>query len=242
MKLRDILVKIRAVGTFWAAERSLDYLKMLREYELELLLKMLPPRGRLLEIGAGTGWQASILESKGYDVSAIDIPESNYAENCVREVIQYDGRHLPFEDGSFDIVFSSNVLEHIPHVREFQTEIHRVLKADGCVIHILPSSNWRIWANIAHVMRQWTFPRPHGEHAANAFSEIYYFSRRWWTTLFQETDWIVEVQTSNGLFYSGYSLLGTRLAIPARRRLGRMLGDSCEIYLLRPSARDSSKC
>ena len=41
-------------------------------------------------------------------------------------VIIYNGRDLPFDDATFDVVYSSNTLEHIAHVRDFQAEIQRV--------------------------------------------------------------------------------------------------------------------
>ena len=238
---RDTLKKIRSIGTFWAAEQTLNHLKAIREYELGLELDMLPPTGKLLEIGAGTGWQANILQDKGYDVSAIDIPESNYAQDCVRQITRYDGRQIPYEDDTFDIIFSSNVLEHIPHLREFQNEIHRVLKPDGCVLHILPSGSWRFWASITHLLRQWTIPKPHGEHAGNALAEMCYFSKRWWINLFHETGWIVAVQTKNSLFYSGYSIMDSRISIPMRKKMSRFLGSSCNIFLLRHAPVTSCK-
>lgn len=86
----------------------------------------------------------------GYSVSAIDIAESNYLEQRVWEVKNYDGRNIPFTDYSFDVVFSSSVLEHIVNLQEFQKEIKRVLKGDGIAIHIVPGTAWRFWTNIFH--------------------------------------------------------------------------------------------
>ena len=81
--LKKVLRKIRSVSTFWIAEETLQHLEAIRTYELGIVLDMLPPRGRVLEIGGGTGWQARALENRGYDVSAIDIASSNYRANRV---------------------------------------------------------------------------------------------------------------------------------------------------------------
>jgi len=109
------------------------------------------PNGKMiLEIGAGTGWQARTLAAHGYMVQALDTASSNYAASRIWPIVEYDGHHIPFPDGYFDIIFSSNVLEHIPHLYEFQTELKRVLKPDGVAIHVVPSGWWRFWTNVTH--------------------------------------------------------------------------------------------
>ena len=233
LALKKVFRKIRSVGTFWIAEQTLEHLEAIRTYELGIVLDMLPPRGRVLEIGAGTGWQARALENRGYDVSAIDLTSSNYWSNRVWPVTGYDGKNIPFEDNTFDIIFSSNALAHIPHIYEFQKEIHRVLKPDGVVLHVLPSSSWRFWTNITYPLKYWTTSGTLGEHAGNSLTEIHYFSRRWWTRLFLETGWTVVAQDSNRLFYTGASIMDSRLTISTRSKLSRVLGSSCNIFVAR---------
>jgi SAM-dependent methyltransferase len=57
------------------------------------------------------------------------------AEQRGLKVSSYDlnGR-WPFEDNKFDVVFSSQVIEHLHNGRLFAEEIHRVLKPGGTVI------------------------------------------------------------------------------------------------------------
>ncbi|MGH9197789.1 MAG: class I SAM-dependent methyltransferase, partial [Acidimicrobiia bacterium] len=128
---------------------SLEYLHVLRAAELELIAAYLKPETRILELGAGTGAQALALAQRGFDVSAVDVPQSNYSKDRVFDVTDYDGRHLPFPDRTFDIVFSSNVLEHIADLGPLHREIRRVLKPNGCCIHVLPSTAWRFWTSIS---------------------------------------------------------------------------------------------
>ncbi len=233
--LIEALMKIRSFFTFYIAKQTLSHLKTIRAYELKVVLDMLPPEGRLLEIGAGTGWQAQALEARGYDVNAIDLTSSYYRENRVWPVTDYDGKVIPFASNSFDIIFSSNVLEHIPHIYKFQKEIHRVLKPDGYVLHVLPSSSWRLWTNLVHPLKYWTIPDVHGELAGNSFTEIYYFSCKWWRRLFRETGWMIAVQDSNRLFYTGCSVMDSRLSISMRSKLSRILGSSGNIFVLKKS-------
>ncbi|MEJ2061216.1 MAG: class I SAM-dependent methyltransferase [Gammaproteobacteria bacterium] len=149
----------------------MGYLEDIRKYELREVMSQFPPEGRLLEIGAGSGWQARLLSEAGYDVEAIDVKESRYAAERFWPVRDYDGAHIPFPDGSFDVIFSSNVLEHIKDLDEFLIETKRVLKTDGLALHIMPSSSWRFWTNLSHYLLPLKFMlklagrRDQGEHA-----------------------------------------------------------------------------
>lgn len=232
---RALKAACRTLKRWLIAEQTLAHLQGIRGHELRVVVDLLPPYKNLLEIGAGTGWQARDLAQLGYQVSAIDLPASKYAEDRVFPVIDYDGHILPFDDGAFSIVYTSNLLEHVPNLAAFQQEIRRVLHPDGFVIHVLPSSSWRFWSNISHLIRYRTWPHPHGEHAANAVEEIGRFSRRAWRRIFSDNGWQVAAERSNGIFYTGSSILDARLGIKMRRRLSRLLGSSCNIFVLRTS-------
>jgi SAM-dependent methyltransferase len=132
----------------------LEFLETIRVLELEKALDFIkkekPDSSTLLEIGAGSGWQSKKLSENGFSVEAIDLESSEYADHRVWQVKDYDGRHIPYPDEYFDVVFSSNVLEHIPRITDFQKEIQRVLKPDGIALHILPSGSWRFWSNFTY--------------------------------------------------------------------------------------------
>ncbi len=102
---------------------------------------------RVLEIGSGTGWQARALAERGFDVVGVDLPPSseisNHARARVWPIIDYDGEHLPFDDASFDVVYSSNVLEHVTKLDALNAEMRRVLRPSGVAVHLLPNPQWR---------------------------------------------------------------------------------------------------
>lgn len=129
---------------------NLEFLHVIREFEYQRFVGQLPPGGRVLEIGGGTGYQAKRLAEDGFDVSSIDIPDSNYANELVFPVQPYDGEHLPFEDQSFDVIFSSNVLEHVRKLPALLSEMRRVLRPGGYCVHLMPTGAWRFWTNLAH--------------------------------------------------------------------------------------------
>ena len=60
--------------------------------------------------------------------------------NCKFQI--EDIRNLPFEDRSFDIVFTLDVLEHVQNVQKGISEIFRVLKPGGVLILSGPTESW----------------------------------------------------------------------------------------------------
>ena len=129
------------------------HLDQIRSYELYKSIAHLPKSGRLLEIGAGTGWQAKLLSDANYDVAAIDIfPHQN--KSC--PVIIYNGKDIPFPSDTFDVLFSSNTLEHIKNIDSFLKETRRVVKDDGIALHVLPTPYWRLWTSCSHYIKMMT--------------------------------------------------------------------------------------
>lgn len=132
---------------------SLEALADIRRWEIERIAGYFRPGARILEIGAGTGQQALDLANRGFDVEAIEVPDSLYAGKRLFPIKDYDGLTIPFPDRSFDVVYSSNVLEHVPDLVRIYSEIRRVLKADGYIVHVLPTHAWRFWSMISAVPR-----------------------------------------------------------------------------------------
>lgn len=219
----------------------------------------------MLELGAGTGYQAALLAALGYRVTAVELPSSAYAASRVFPVIDYDGRRLPFADGSFDVVFSSNVLEHVPDIDGMLAEVRRVLAPAGVALHVLPTPAWRAWTTLAHLpwlisramarlghagaagpvagapgaerRNPWRdlVPSRHGERG-NVLTETLFFSRRWWRGKFRAAGFTVEADRAAGLFYTGCMVLGGAWSVEDRSRWSRWLGSACRIYRTAPCA------
>ena len=143
------------------------FLNKIREHELAAAGSHFSQSpGRLLEIGAGTGSLSAVLAARGFEVSAIEIAGSIYENEQVFPVSVYNGVDLPFADASFDIIFSSHVLVHIPKLDAFQREILRVLKPGGHVVHILPTTAWRFWTCLVH------YPASYARHGLQAWKKL----------------------------------------------------------------------
>jgi ubiquinone/menaquinone biosynthesis C-methylase UbiE len=96
--------------------------------ELETVVAELPP-GRILDVGCGTAFLTRHLrgEVTGLDQSEemVDVAQ----ERCPSaRFVRGDGLALPFDDASFDLVFTSHVYGHLrPGERErFLAEARRV--------------------------------------------------------------------------------------------------------------------
>jgi SAM-dependent methyltransferase len=118
------------------------------EDNIALLRRFGAGTGKLLEIGAGRGWQAKALADAGYDVEAIDLPVdsaiSNHAAARDWPIRDYDGAHIPFPDASFDVLYSSNVLEHVVELDALAADMKRVLRPGGIALHLVPNPQWRL--------------------------------------------------------------------------------------------------
>ena len=93
---------------------------------------------RVLDLGCGNGKTSAALIERGADVTGIDFSPSA-VESCKRifgekgTFLEADVRSLPFADGSFDIVVSVHVIEHVPEsdISKASEEIVRVLRTGG---------------------------------------------------------------------------------------------------------------
>jgi malonyl-CoA O-methyltransferase len=92
----------------------------------------------VLDLGCGTGRHSLWLASAGATVTGIDFSEGMLEEargkpgaDAVRFLAHDLARPLPFAAGSFDVVVSGLVLEHLRELDAFFAEARRVLRPGG---------------------------------------------------------------------------------------------------------------
>ncbi len=91
---------------------------------------------KVLEVGAGDGSILYYLDQWGFasELNAIEISESGVQHiksrnlKSVKEVLAFDGYHIPFKDQEFDLVILAHVLEHVEYERTLLRELKRVAK------------------------------------------------------------------------------------------------------------------
>lgn len=99
---------------------------------------------RLLEIGCGSGVIAhffAVYPAIECQVSAVDVLDQRVETGSYQFQLVQDS-HLPFDDGSFDVVISNHVIEHVgDHSEQLKhlSEIRRVMKQEGLAYLAVPN-------------------------------------------------------------------------------------------------------
>ena len=110
----------------------------LRHY-VELVIRYAPPHSKVLDLGCGNGISARLLNQADFDVVGTDISplfleEARAWENPRLRYQVCDVMELPFEDESFNIICSNELVEHLPDVETALTEMMRVVCKGGRIV------------------------------------------------------------------------------------------------------------
>jgi SAM-dependent methyltransferase len=103
---------------------------------------------RVLEIGCGVGATlrrfSQVCETHGVELSRAAL---RYARTRVsKNLVQGSGVNLPYQGGSFDMVMSTDVVEHIASPGCVFEEVYRVLRPGGLWMVIVPAYRW-LWSD-----------------------------------------------------------------------------------------------
>lgn len=118
------------------------------EIEERLMFSFLPTvtlnnQQKLLDIGCGIGQISLELKKRGLEVTGVDFSAAAVNKclaqglNAIKSDVDKDG--LRFADNSFDVVWVSDVIEHVFDPIFLLKETNRVLKKDGKLIFSVPN-------------------------------------------------------------------------------------------------------
>ena len=96
--------------------------------------------GKILDSGCGSMPYKNIILSNNDKVTnyiGLDIESGLNYENVNADFL-WDGSIMPFEDSSFDVVISTEVMEHVPDPDSYLMEVKRVLKPGGMFFFTVP--------------------------------------------------------------------------------------------------------
>ena len=115
-----------------------------QERRLQMILDWTPkPLRRALVNGCGVGLYLRALQNTVPEVHGMDI-EGEHLRAAARNVPDAplnlsQGEQLPYPDGSFDLILSHEVLEHVEDDRRAASEIARVLRVGGRAAIFVPN-------------------------------------------------------------------------------------------------------
>jgi SAM-dependent methyltransferase len=107
-------------------------------------LDALPRSLRILEVGAGGGFTLEVLRRMGFEhLTGSDLTKTTLAAMHGRvgqtPLVAADAEALPFCGGSFDLLLSSDVVEHLPDLERHIAEAARLLDDGGYYLFKTPN-------------------------------------------------------------------------------------------------------
>ena len=107
-----------------------DKVKLINSYQ--------PFKGRILDIGAGTGDFLLECKNQNWDILGIE-PNDKAKGIAVGKGIKFGDTIEKLESNSFDVITMWHVLEHVPDVEHQVAELKRLLKPSGTIIIAVPN-------------------------------------------------------------------------------------------------------
>lgn len=108
----------------------------------------------VMDLGCGTGNSVDYFKKKDLHIKwvGVDIRSSIEVNSRTRNDVKFmtfDGVNLPFEENSFDMIFSNHVLEHVKYPRKLLKEVQRILVPGGYFVgstsHLEPYHSHSLW-------------------------------------------------------------------------------------------------
>lgn len=112
--------------------------------------------GKLLDVGSGKGNQLVAFKRCNYQVAGLDKRREciEVLKDFIIKECDLEYESFPYEDNSFDWVFSKSVLEHVSNTDNIVQEVLRVLKPGGRTVLMTPAweSQYKFfWDDYTHV-------------------------------------------------------------------------------------------
>jgi len=128
------------------------HLHQTRKREIDLVFSLLPHAhfASGLEIGAGEGYQTTLLAPHigkliSSDLNFERMKESLKVKDVIYKKVDADKIEGVFEVGTFDLIFSASVLEHLGDPSKFLCATLPILTDNGYAVHVVPSRHLKVF-------------------------------------------------------------------------------------------------
>lgn len=120
-------------------EKAYHFVKSIAlKNKLNLINSEQSQKGKILDIGAGTGDFLLTAKNDGWNV--IGVEPSDRAKNIAKQKgISFVEEISELENNSFDVITMWHVLEHVPNLENQIQELKRLLKPTGTLIVAVPN-------------------------------------------------------------------------------------------------------
>lgn len=108
---------------------------------VELINKLSPTKGRLLEVGCAVGYFLELAQQAGWEVQGVEL--SSWAAEYAKEKTKVQVSTAKLEDfpsSYFDAVVMIELIEHTQNPALFLNEVYRILKPEGLILITTPNS------------------------------------------------------------------------------------------------------
>ncbi|WP_396169285.1 class I SAM-dependent methyltransferase [Flavobacterium sp.] len=106
--------------------------------KLNLINSQQPNKGRLLDIGAGTGEFLSVAKNDGWQTIGVE-PSERAKAIAESKGVSFVEQTSELQNQSFDVISMWHVLEHVPDLDQQIKELKRLLKPTGTLIIAVPN-------------------------------------------------------------------------------------------------------
>ena len=106
--------------------------------KLNLINSLQPNKGRILDIGAGTGDFLSVANNNGWQTTGVE-PSERAKAIAKNKGVSFVEQTNELENHSFDVISMWHVLEHVPDLDKQIKELKRLLKPTGTLIIAVPN-------------------------------------------------------------------------------------------------------
>jgi 2-polyprenyl-3-methyl-5-hydroxy-6-metoxy-1,4-benzoquinol methylase len=119
-------------------ERMYHFVKNIALKNKLKLINAKSEKGSLLDIGAGTGDFLVVAKNDGWQTTGIE-PSAKAKSIAINKGVNFSENLASLESHTFDVITMWHVLEHVPNLDEYISELKRLLKPSGTIFIAVPN-------------------------------------------------------------------------------------------------------